>query len=119
MEVVRQPRVVIVTTGDELAKPSEELLPGQIYNSNGIMLTACCEALGAEVDHIHVPDDLDATIGTFREAAESADFIVVAGGVSVGDRDFVQDALQAAGGVVDFWRIRVKPGKPFSFWSTW
>jgi len=77
------------------------------------MLHAMLAAGGAAVvaDHGIVRDDLDATIAAF-DRARDADVIVTTGGASVGDRDYVRPALEAAGAAIDFWRIALKPGKP-------
>ncbi len=109
------PQVTILSTGDEVVPVGTELQDGEIYNSNGPMLQACCQRAGVHAEHRHLRDELSLCTETFRELAKIPGFIIVAGGVSVGERDFVQAAVTAAGGEVDFWRVRVKPGKPFLF----
>jgi len=113
--VYRRPLVEIITTGDELVPPGEPLASGLIYNSNATMLQAAVTRIGAIAAAQHVPDDRAALSQALGRALASADLLVVAGGVSVGERDYVQEVLVELGVVVDFWKIRVKPGKPFLF----
>ena len=119
VSVRSRPRVGIVTTGDELVAPgavSPESLPmGALYNSNGPMLEALARGLGGETRCWHAPDEPEVLKRILEEAIEASDFLVVAGGVSVGDRDFVKETLADLGVGAEFWRVRVKPGKPFLF----
>jgi len=112
-------RVGIVTTGDEVIDASQttpdRLAVGQLFNSNGPMLAALAAKAGAQVSRWHAPDEPVELTRILREALESSDFVVAAGGVSVGDRDFVRECLTSLGVESDFWRVRVKPGKPFLF----
>ncbi len=112
-------RVGIVTTGDELveagAVPPGGLAGGMIYNSNGPMLAALVRRLGAEPRRWHAPDDPAALTSVLSEALAASDFLLIAGGVSVGDHDHVRAVLADLGVASDFWRVRVKPGKPFLF----
>ncbi len=112
----QRPRVCIVTTGNELMPPGQPLTtPGHIYNSNGPMLGALLAGAGAETTARHSPDDLPFLTKTLQDALTSHDVVVLAGGVSVGDHDFVKPALEALGIPLQFWRVRIKPGKPFLF----
>ena len=114
--VHRQPRIGILSTGDELIAPGTALLPGQIYNSNGPMLAAMLAQLGfADVTVRHCADTLNATTDALNHLMFSSDAVIISGGVSVGDHDHVKPALTALGLVPDFWRVKVKPGKPFLF----
>lgn len=111
--VVRPPRVAIVTTGDELISPGHPLLPGQLYNSNGILLQSLVSQLGIpEISTHHLPDDLNLTISHLRSLTATHDFILLSGGVSVGDHDHVKPALQSLGIAPNLWRVKIKPGKP-------
>ena len=109
------PRVAIISTGDELARPGERPAPGQIFESNSLMLHALALGAGAAVALTdHSPDDLARMTEIFRRGLES-DALIVSGGVSVGDHDFVKPALRALGAEIDLWRVSLKPGKPFLF----
>jgi molybdopterin molybdotransferase len=110
--VHRRPKIAIVTTGDELVSPEEEPGPGRIRDSNTTALHALAEQSGGVgIRFKGVADDLDALIDTFREAADSADLVVSAGGVSVGRYDFVKAAVEHLGSI-DLWRVAMQPGKP-------
>ncbi|MEO7167546.1 MAG: gephyrin-like molybdotransferase Glp [Spartobacteria bacterium] len=115
VEVGGRPRVAIVSTGDELARAGESVQPGQIFESNSIMLRALALGLGADFTLVeHCPDDLARMTEIFRRGLEG-DALIVSGGVSVGDHDFVKPALRALGAEIDLWRVAIKPGKPFLF----
>jgi molybdopterin molybdotransferase len=117
LEVVRRPRVVIFSTGDELMMPGEPLRPGAIYNSNRFTLRALALAAGCEVRDLGiVPDRLDATRAALRDAAASSDLIVTCGGVSVGEEDHLKPAAEAEG-TLQHWQVAMKPGKPLAFGS--
>jgi molybdopterin molybdotransferase len=112
--VHRRPRVALVTSGSELRPPGSPLSPGQIHESNSGMLAALVRRAGGVVVSTDcVPDAPDLLRAALESAADRADVILTAGGASVGDHDLVRPCLVAAGGVVDFWRIDMKPGKPF------
>jgi len=113
LAVGRRARVAILTTGDELVQPGRPLAPGQIPDSNGVMLAAM---LAGEVEDMvlphHVRDDRDTLAKILKELARRHDVIVTVGGASVGDHDHVRGALDDAGGQLDFWKIAMRPGKP-------
>ncbi len=115
--VVRAPVVAIASTGDELVEiDGGEPGPGQIVNGNTISLAAAVRALGG-VPRIYplIRDDREATIDAIRRASR-ADVLLTSGGVSVGDYDFVRDALvELSGDRFDFWKVAIKPGKPLAF----
>jgi molybdopterin molybdotransferase len=111
----RRPRVAILATGSELVPAGRPLEPGQIYDSNGLMLAAAIAAAGADIEALPaVADDESA----HREALArglAADVLVTSGGVSVGPHDLVR-RIEAELGVEEvFWRVAMKPGKPVSF----
>jgi molybdopterin molybdotransferase len=112
-----QPRVAVLTTGDELVEPGGgPLAPGQIRNSNAYALAAQAERAGARVIARQiVRDDRSHTITTLGLALETADVVVVSGGVSVGPHDHVKPALAELGVDEHFWRVALKPGKPTWF----
>lgn len=111
---VRRPRVAIVTTGTELRAPGSTLAPGEIFESNGLMLAAQLAA-AADVDEaVSVADDE----GAHRTAIERGldrDVLVTSGGVSVGPHDLVRQIERELGVEEVFWGVAVKPGKPVSF----
>lgn len=115
VHVFRRPRVAILCTGDELREIGEPTRPGSVVNSNAYALWAQVREAGAEP--LVLP-----SVGDEREAAAraiqqglNADVLVLSGGVSVGDYDVVREALHAAGVTLEFYKIRMKPGKPVSF----
>lgn len=115
LPVHRRPRVAVFFTGDELVMPGQPLPPGGIYNSNRFVLRALLQRLGCEVqDSGIVPDNREATRAALRRAATSADLVITAGGISVGEEDHVRPAVQAEG-ELDLWRIAIKPGKPLAY----
>jgi molybdopterin molybdotransferase len=119
LAVRRRVRVAVFFTGDELTMPGEapggQLAPGQIYNSNRFTLRGLLENFGCEItDFGIVPDSLDATRQTLREAARKHDLIITSGGVSVGEEDHIKPAVEAEGRL-NMWQIAVKPGKPLAF----
>ena len=110
-----RPLVQIVTTGDELVEAGIPLLPGEIYNSNGPLLQSAVTRAGGVASTSHAVDQIEELQEKIGQALSTADILVIAGGVSVGERDFVREVLSNLGVVTDFWRVRVKPGKPFVF----
>jgi molybdopterin molybdotransferase len=115
VEVGGVPRVAVVATGDELARPGETPAPGKIFESNSLMLHALALRAGAEVVLTdHSSDDLARMTEIFGHGLQT-DALIVSGGVSVGDHDFVKPALRALGAEIDLWRVAIKPGKPFLF----
>jgi molybdopterin molybdotransferase len=116
VSVARRPRVAVSCTGDELRAPGESLRPGEIHNSNAVMLVslaARCGALTGPAERL--PDDRDATQSGLAAALERADVLVVSGGVSVGPHDHVKPALAALGIPELFWGVALQPGKPTWF----
>lgn len=112
--VIRRPWVAIVATGNELVPPGKDLEPGKIYNSNSFSIGALVKRYGGiPATFDPVKDEEDALVDTLRHA-QAADLIITTGGVSMGDYDMVKDVL-AKQGEIDFWRVRMKPGKPIAF----
>jgi len=110
---VARPRVVVLTTGDELVAPGEPLGPGQIHEANLLTLRALVRGDGgALVRAEHVPDRPDATREAVGRALVDADLLLLSGGVSVGPHDHVKPALDAQGVQEVFWRVALRPGKP-------
>ena len=113
--VVRRLRVAILTTGDELLLAGAAPEAGKIYDSNRPLLAALLKRLPVEVMDLGViADDLNTLRNAFTQAMQWADLVISTGGVSVGDADYTKDVL-AELGEIDFWKIAMKPGKPFAF----
>mgnify|MGYP002735255260 FL=1 len=119
LTVYRSLRVGVVSTGDELAPPGAELRPGQIYESNSVLLAGLAGTLGAEVTTIAAVDDAGAgLVAALDELAGNADVILMSGGVSVGRFDVVRNVLgvRAAARLT---RVSIQPGKPqgYALWE--
>ncbi len=111
----RNPRAAILATGTELRQPGSKLQPGEIYESNGVMLRAQLEAAGARVSQLEPIADDEAAHRRALEQGLRLDVLVTSGGVSVGPHDLVR-RIEAELGVEEvFWRVAVRPGKPVSF----
>lgn len=119
VEVSRQPRLSIISTGDEIEDDPGQIGPGKIMNSNGPMLAALAKQHGLPViSQRRLSDDEETTRRGIQAALEETDIVVLSGGVSVGQFDYVLDSLGDAGLQVRFSRVAVKPGKPTVFsWS--
>ena len=108
-------KINILSTGTELVDPIIKPGPGQIREANSFLLEALLQTEACEVTRLHrVVDDLEGTIKVLDEALK-ADVLLISGGVSVGDSDFVKPALKELGVEEIFWRVKIKPGKPFFF----
>ncbi|WP_339474302.1 molybdopterin molybdotransferase MoeA [Pseudomonas sp. RL_5y_Pfl2_69] len=113
LDVIRRVKVAVLSTGDELIEPGQPLGPGQIYNSNRVLLCSWLTRLGCEVvDGGILPDDLPATRQRLGELG-AVDLILSSGGVSVGEADFLGIALREEGELA-LWKLAIKPGKPLT-----
>ncbi len=113
--VFQRPRVAVVATGSELRRGGEALGPGEIYETNRIMVAELIRQAGGDpVLFDLVADNEDQTVQILRRGAE-CDALVVIGGMSVGQRDYAKPALAKLGADIDLWRVAIKPGKPFLF----
>jgi len=112
----KRPRVGILVTGSELRRPGEPLGPGEIYESNGVLLAAALQSAGAVPAQLGVvADDPDEHARAIERALLGFDMLITSGGASVGPHDLVR-AAQAKLGVEEiFWGVAVKPGKPVAF----
>ena len=115
LSVRKKPVVAVIATGDELVLPGEKPRSDQIVSSNSNALVAMAESFGAHVINCGiVKDNLKATERALLKMTK-ADVIVTTGGASVGDHDFIQQALKNTGVKIDFWKIAMRPGKPFMY----
>lgn len=116
VEVIPRPRVAVLVTGAELVEPGRALQAGQIYDSNSFALTGWLRAAGCEPVELGIADD---TIEDLREKIDYAlgecDALITIGGVSVGEYDLVKQVLDELGCQQAFWKVNMKPGKPFVF----
>jgi molybdopterin molybdotransferase len=115
LSCARRPRVAVLATGSELVGPGRELWPGQIYETNGLMLSSALVAAGAEVQTEPPAADDEQALREAIERGLAADVLVTSGGVSVGEHDLVRAAARELGVEEVFWRVAIKPGKPVSF----
>ncbi|GDY19776.1 molybdopterin molybdenumtransferase MoeA [Verrucomicrobiota bacterium] len=114
--VARQPQVALLATGSELREAGQPLAPGQIFESNRLGLGAFVAQAGGRPQRFPlVSDTLAGTRAALAEAFAQSDVVVTSGGVSVGEFDFVKDAFTALGGELNFWKVAIRPGKPFVF----
>lgn len=114
--VGRCPTVGLIATGSELKEPGQGLEPGQIYESNRPGLAALLRQAGATPRIFPlVRDELSTTRDALAGAFEACDLVVTTGGASVGELDLVRSALEGLGGKIEFWKVAIKPGRPFVF----
>lgn len=111
IEVVRRPRVAIVSTGDEVVAPGEALGPASTYDANAAYLEARLTQLGCHVMRLGIAADTSASIGEKLDEAQGADLVLLSAGVSKGRRDHVVDALSKRG-EIHIHGVAIKPGKP-------
>ena len=114
INVGRQPSVGLIATGSELIEPPHKLNSGEIYESNRTMLASMIsQANGIPKIYPIVKDNLKKTIYALKLAFSENDIVITSGGASVGDHDHIKPALEQMGGSINFWKISIKPGKPF------
>ncbi|MBU2924172.1 molybdopterin molybdotransferase MoeA [Colwellia sp. 4_MG-2023] len=115
VQVYRRVKVALISTGDELKLPGQILASGDIYESNSFVLRGMLEKLHIEViDFGIIEDDFDLIKAAFVSADKQADAVISSGGVSVGEADYTKTVLDDLG-EIGFWKIAMKPGKPFAF----
>jgi len=114
LKVHQRPTFAVIATGDELVPPGTTLGPGQIYESNSLMVTGQATAAGGHLaEAVLVPDDPKETTAYIRRLARDCDLLICCGGASVGEHDHVVSCLQEeAEGGLEFYRVQMKPGKP-------
>ncbi len=115
VRVMPSPKVAIFSTGDELVELGQELGPGQIVNSNLQYLIARLEECGCIPIPLGVGEDRCDDLNRLFDQAQEADLLLTTGGVSVGEKDLVQQTLLQRGFEKKFWKVAIKPGKPVLF----
>ncbi len=106
-------KIGILSTGDELYAPGQSLPSAGVYNSNTPMLASLARGLGvASIITRHVVDDLNKISSALQALSASCDLVLSVGGASVGEKDLIKPAIESLGGMLDLWRVRMKPGKP-------
>lgn len=116
IKVFTSPKVAILSTGNELCPPGSILPIGKIYESNAVMIETALKQIDIEVIGSNKTlDTLQATIDNISELLSQSDILIITGGISVGDYDFVAEALEANDVEQIFHKVSQKPGKPFYF----
>ncbi len=116
VRVGRRPVVGLLATGSELLAAGQPLAPGKIYESNRLSLAALVADAGAIPRMFPlIPDPLAVTRAALETACQEGDLVVTSGGVSVGEMDFVKSAFEQMGGALEFWKVAMRPGRPFVF----
>jgi len=115
LPVARAPRVALIATGDELVDVATPPRPGQLVDSSVHALAALVREAGGTAERLGIARDNLASLADRLAAARDHDVVITTGGVSVGDRDHVHEALAAAGISLELYKVAMKPGKPFSF----
>lgn len=115
LQVFRKLKVAVISSGDELKSLDETLSQGDIYDSNRYSIIGLLSRLNVEViDFGIIKDDKNLLRKAFNDADAQADVVITSGGVSVGEADFIKEIL-AEIGEIGFWKLAIKPGKPFAF----
>lgn len=118
IQVYKKPKVAILVTGNELVEPGKKLKKGKICESNSIMLQAALQTIGIKNAKVfRVKDSLKETKNALKDLLKKNDIVLISGGISVGDYDFVKEALLENGVQELFYKINQKPGKPMFFGS--
>ena len=116
VNVYKNPSISIIITGNELQQPGKNLRYAQVYEANSFMLKAALQQLHFyDVDVMHVDDNLDMLISTLNNALQKTDVVLLCGGISVGDYDFVLRAATDCGVQQLFHKVKQRPGKPLYF----
>ena len=114
--IYRKPVAAVLSTGDELVEPGRELAPGQIYSSNYYTITCRLKECGVELLPAGiVGDSCSAIEKAVASVIDRVDFLVTTGGVSVGDKDLIMEAMSNLGAEIVFWKVKIKPGSPALF----
>jgi molybdopterin molybdotransferase len=120
VNVYRRPRVALISSGDELVTLGEftpDLAREKIVSSNSVTLSALVKEAGGEPMDLGIARDNKASLEEYIDRARDVDLILTSAGISVGDHDHVRDAITDAGGSIDFWKVKMRPGAPLAFGS--
>ena len=113
LEVYREPAITVISTGDEVIAPGQDLKAGKIYDSNQYTVVGRLADLGfSRVESMHCPDDPAVMADRIRKAKETSDLIITTGGVSVGEKDIMHQVMADLKGKKLFWKVSLKPGAP-------
>lgn len=116
LKVVSKPAVTLVVTGNELQPAGDALTVGKVYESNSLILEAALQAIGLTINKtFFVKDDKQSLDKAIKEAIHNTDVLLISGGISVGDYDFVNEVVQENGTIPLFYKVAQKPGKPLYF----
>lgn len=115
VKVTKKPRVMVISTGNELKPPGSDIKLGEVYESNTAMLLAALRQIMVSASAVHLNDDKQRIKTTIKDALDSCDMIILTGGISVGDYDFVKEALEENLVKTHFHKVKQKPGKPLYF----
>ncbi|MFB0907826.1 MAG: molybdopterin molybdotransferase MoeA, partial [Spirosomataceae bacterium] len=115
LRVKKLPKVAVITSGDELVNVNETPLPHQIRHSNSYSIAALLQPYGISPTHFHIADNFEETKSQLKSALENFDVLILSGGVSMGKKDFIPDALAALDVEKLFHKLAQRPGKPFWF----
>lgn len=115
IKVYSKPKTIVIATGNELTKPGEKLSAGKIYESNTYTIQAALNEIGIKATIKTVEDDYDSTRDIIQNAVDNFDLVILTGGISVGDYDFVGKAVTEVGVEQIFYKVKQKPGKPIYF----
>ena len=115
-QVTREPRIIVISTGDELIEPGEPVMDWQIYRSNAYAVLSSLQQRGyTRLAHDHLPDDREILRERLRSHLETHDVLILSGGVSMGKFDYVPQTLGELGVELAFHKVSQRPGKPMWF----
>lgn len=115
LKVKKLPRLVLISTGDELVEVNQTPLPYQIRRSNSYTLNAALQPYGLQADMLHIPDDLEETKEQLAHCLKAYDVVLLSGGISMGKFDYVPQVLEELAVKKLFHKVQQRPGKPFWF----
>lgn len=118
VKVYSLPEIAILNTGSEIIEPGETLNYGQIYNSNGTMLSVMAQNIGINAEYLGIAADEEKSLSTMLSIGLKSDILLISGGVSMGEFDLVPKVLLSLGVKQIFHKVRIKPGKPVFFGKT-